>query len=68
MTFFSIDSNHGAIFLGPLYLGWNNTPHLPVNGDYGDETFGICFYRFYLGCYSDGKWAAGILNENGCLP
>jgi hypothetical protein len=67
MNYFFLDSNFAHIHIGPFYIGWNNVPHHPVN-DCGDETFGISVKNYYIGCYSDGKWYRGFLDENGCLP
>ena len=63
-----INSNCGCIIIGPLYIGWNNHPFQPVNkDDYGDETFGLCLSRLYIGHYSGSRWCGGILNEAGAL-
>lgn len=67
MNVFHLNSNHAHIHIGFLYIGWNSNPAPSVNGDCGDETFGIGIGNFYAGCYSDGKWCAGFLNEYGCL-
>jgi len=67
--YFSLSSNYGHIHVGPFYIGWNNHPRPPIHSDdYGDETFGVSFFNFYVGHYSDGKWCAGFLDEKGCLP
>lgn len=69
MRNFYVNSNHGHIHIAFLYIGWNNNPSLPVNDkDCGDEIFGLGIGNFYLGLYTDGKWCAGFLDENGCLP
>lgn len=63
-----INSNYGIIEIGPLYIGWNNHPPLPVNeDDFGDETFGISLWRLYVGHYNGSGWCGGILNEWGAL-
>jgi hypothetical protein len=68
MNNFNLTSNYGHIHIGFLYLGWNNNTSQPVNDtDCGDESFGFAIGNFYVGCYSDGKWCAGFLNEYGCL-
>lgn len=68
MNYFKITSNYGHIHIGFLYLGWNNVPYRSTKwNDCGDETFGISIGNFYSGCYADGKWCAGFLNEYGYL-
>lgn len=68
MKAFSLNSNYGHVHFGPLYVGWNNHNRFVASEmDCGDETFGIAIGRFYAGCYSDGKWCSGFLNEYGCL-
>lgn len=62
-----ISSNRGSLELGPFYLGWNNVPYKSVNGDYGDETFGVAIGNLYLGCYYGTGWCFGTLDENGVL-
>lgn len=67
MNHVDITSNFGHIHIGYFYVGWNNNPSPSVNGDCGDETFGLGIANFYVGRYSDGKWCAGFLNKYGCL-
>ena len=63
-----INSDYGCIEIGSLYIGWNNHPFPPVNeDDVGDETFGLCMWRFYIGHYNGSGWCGGILNEAGAL-
>ena len=52
----------------PIYLG------LDTKAAAGDETFGLAIGRLYVGFYGPRSipgnphgWAAGILNQNGCL-
>lgn len=68
MNALKITSDYGHVHLGPFYLGWNNNPRLPlITEDCGDEIFGFCFWNFYAGYYSDGKWCVGFLNKYGYL-
>jgi hypothetical protein len=67
MDYFFINSNYGHIHFGSFYLGWNNIAKPTSPPDYGDETFEISFRNLYIGCYSNGRWHGGILDENGCL-
>lgn len=66
MDFF-LNSDRFWLYLGPFYLGWNNVPHPSVNGDSGDETFGVAVGRIYLGHYADRQWSIGLLDDEGCL-
>jgi len=69
MNHFHVSSNYGHIHIGFLYIGWNNNPSPPFSDtDCGDEIFGIAIGNYYVGLYTDGKWCAGFLDENGCLP
>jgi hypothetical protein len=63
-----VTSNRGSIDFPSFYVGWSNI-HRPTvhKDDCGDEIFGLAIGKFYVGYYEDGKWCAGILNENGCL-
>lgn len=68
MRAFTLTSNYGHIHIGYFYIGWNNHHrYVASEMDCGDETFGIAIGNWYAGCYADGKWCAGFLNENGCL-
>lgn len=68
MNYFKLTSDYAHIHIGFVYLGWNNyTFPLSLDNECGDEKFGFAIGNFYIGCYSDNKWCAGFLNENGCL-
>ena len=68
MRAFNLTSDYGHVHFGPFYVGWNNhNRYVASEMDCGDECFGFALWRFYVGCYADGKWCAGFLNEFGCL-
>jgi hypothetical protein len=65
---FQLTSNYAHIQFWFFYIGWNNHHrYVASEMDCGDETFGIGIGNLYAGCYSDGKWVCGFLNEYGCL-
>ena len=52
----------------PIYFG------IDTKAQPGDETFGLAIGRFYVGFYGPRSipgnpygWAAGILDQHGCL-
>lgn len=68
MNAFHLNSDYAHIHIGFIYIGWHNNARPPIhNNDCGDESFGLGIGNFYVGCYTDGKWCAGFLNEYGCL-
>ena len=52
----------------PIYFG------IDTRAQFGDEVFGLAIGRLYVGFYGPQTtpghpygWAAGILNQHGCL-
>ena len=64
----NVNSDYGYFSSSYFYVGWRNVHRAPLTPtDCGDEIFGVSIGNFYVGYYEDGKWCAGVLDDNGAL-